>query len=277
MRMRLSSSEFRALSLAATAALLSGSLSAQTGEVPAVPREVIYIGWTPSADETRPMYAASVDAVSHVLGWPLLRDPGALGSARREVRLWMISDLGAPDQVMRVVDGPDGASGEVALWWRGASPARETDTAPDGWEVERGFARRLRADLAAAGCTGDGKQAALETCRFTVPADPDWSAILARIDQLDAWTLANPATLRPQLRGGWHGTTLVVEVRDGERYRSYAYWCPSLFPDVPEARRADALAHLFDPFLTKWEEHMMERVAEQEREWQARVEAGETP
>jgi hypothetical protein len=274
--MRRSSYGF-ALSLAAAAALLSGGLSAQSGDVAAVAREGIHVGWTPSADETRPMYAGSVDAVAHVLGWPLLRDSGALGGARREIRLWMISDLGAPDLVMRVVDGPGGAAGEVALWWPGASPPGENDSAPDGWEAERGFARRMRADLASAGCTGDGKEAALETCRFTGPENPDWGAILARIDQLDAWTLANPATLQPPMRGGWHGTTLVVEVRDGERYRSYAYWCPSLFPHVPEARRAAALARLFEPFLAKWQEHMLERMAEQERERQARAGEEGTP
>jgi hypothetical protein len=276
MQMRLSSYGLRALPVAAAAVLLCGGLTAQTGEVAGMPREEIHIGWTPSADETRPMYAETVDAVAHVLGWPLLRDPGALDGARREVRLWMVG-FGAPDQVMRVVDGPDGATGEVALWWPGASPFVGSDSALDGWKAERGFARRMRADLAAAGCTGDGRQAALETCRFTAPGNPEWDAVLARIDQLDAWTLANPATLQPRMRGGMHGTTLVVEVRDGERYRSYAYWCPSLFPRVPEARRADALARLFDPFLAKWREQMIERMAEQERERQARVGAEETP
>jgi len=269
--MRLSSSGFRTLVLTAASALLCGGLSAQTGT--AAPREELYIGWKPSADETRPMYTESVDAATQVLGWPRLRDPGALGGARREVRLWMGFGIGATDQVMRVVDNPGGATGEVALWWRGASPSGGSDSTQDGWRVERDFARRLRAELASVGCAGSGEQAALETCRFTVPENPDWGAILARIDQLDAWTLANPATLQPRMRGGMHGTTLIVEVRDGERYRSYAYWCPSLFPHVPEARRAVALRRLFDPFLAGWQELMTRRFEEQERELEARVAA----
>jgi hypothetical protein len=280
--MRIPSSGSRALSLAATAALLCGSLAAQTNEAPAAPREEISIGWRPSADETRPRYATSVDPVAGLMGWPLLRDPGALGGARREVRLWMGFGIGSPDLAMRVVDGPGGASGEVVLWWPGEAPAGETflgsDSERNEWAaLRRGFAQRMRADLASAGCTESRRTVALETCRFTVPESPDWGAILARIDQLDAWTLANPATLQPPMRGGGHGSTLVVEVRDGERYRSYAYWSPSRFPHVPEARRADALAHLFHPFLAKWQELMMERMAEQERERQARAAAEGTP
>ena len=95
--MRVPSPEYRTLHLAAAAALLSCGLSAQSGDAPTAPQEEMYLGWAPSADETRQMFAESEDPVTELLGWPRLRDPGALGGARREVRLWMGFGIGEPD------------------------------------------------------------------------------------------------------------------------------------------------------------------------------------
>lgn len=149
----------------------------------------------------------------------------------------------------------------------------EGEAAPGEWDP-RAFARRIRAELARDGCTDARRTGKTETCGLTVPARPDWAGILARIDELDAWTLANPAPLDPPLRGGMDGTTLVVEVRDGDPYRSYAYGCPTLSSGVPEVRRAAELASLFAPFFERAREGV--RRESEARERQARSPAERT-
>jgi hypothetical protein len=229
-----------------------------------------HIGWKPQADETAPMYAWSVDAMTAAAGLARLRSLGALGSARREVRMWMGFGIGAPDWMLRMVDEPGGARGELRFWWTGERARigrfHGTPRQRAGHEaLHRRFSRQMRGDTRRAGCTEWTESLDLETCRFTFRREPDWNAVLAAVDSLDAWTLANPATLTPPMRGGMHGSTLIVEVRDGDRYRTYAYWCPSLFPNLPEAARAHALAQLAEPMLARWRAIMSARFEAQER------------
>lgn len=85
----------------------------------------------------------------------------------------------------------------------------------------------------------------MQTCHAKFVTLPNWQDVLARLETHHVWTLPNMSTLR------WHsarrfvvndGYGMVVEVRDGDAYRSYEY-------DNP------------DSYITEWPEEAGDAVA----------------
>lgn len=78
-----------------------------------------------------------------------------------------------------------------------------------------------------------------------VERDPpvDWERFLEALRRHRILDLPDPSTLEGDGIRGTDGFTLVVEVLDGSRYHTYAYWNPWMQP-WPEARHAVAIADL---------------------------------
>ena len=84
-----------------------------------------------------------------------------------------------------------------------------------------------------------------EYCEASVP-DSVWARVLRRLDSLSVMRLPDESVLEPPVGLGMDGTTLVVEARTRERYRTYAYWTPRPEAPHPEVRLAsEILATLF--------------------------------
>lgn len=170
----------------------------------------------PMPADTAPGFVRVIDAVAAQLELPRLREPGALGGAIREVRLWSGFGLGG-HRLLLVRETSEGVSGRLALWWR---PGAMSDS--------------VKREMISSGCrmrsTGT-----LESCDLTIAFD--WAELMRRIDALDPWTFPSPPR-----RIGLDGCTLVVEVRRGEAYRTYRHRAGQ--DDYPESARAEALLDL---------------------------------
>src|SRR5262245_59572223 len=78
------------------------------------------------------------------------------------------------------------------------------------------------------------------TCRATFTRSPDWAAVLKRAEAAGLWTLPDQ-WLPPdgmQITEGWG---IIVELRDGNRYRVYHYNNPDVRGPSPENASAVAI------------------------------------
>jgi hypothetical protein len=81
----------------------------------------------------------------------------------------------------------------------------------------------------------------MNTCRADFTRSPDWRAVLERAEALGLWTLPDQWSLPydgMQVTDGW---SIVVELRDGSRYRAYHYNNPDARKPSPEAASAVAI------------------------------------
>ena len=78
-------------------------------------------------------------------------------------------------------------------------------------------------------------------CEATLPPNQTWAGVLEQLDTFDVGTLPDQSQLKPPGGIGFDGFTLVVEVRQGRRYRAYSYWSPTSDAAQAEVRTAAAL------------------------------------
>lgn len=90
----------------------------------------------------------------------------------------------------------------------------------------------------------DGFAVAEETgvCRALFVAPPAWDSVLRAMEAEGLWTIPDPSTLPTDGVMVFDGWTIVVELRDGARYRTYRYNSPDLHPSWPSAARVEAIA-----------------------------------
>ena len=178
------------------------------------------------------IYFRRFDPAAKAAGLTPLRET-TLRTGEREVRIWTQVELGEPKHLYRFSDGRGTLQGELIHYWRVASVALE-----DPQETHHeGMLRRF-----GSACERAAKSSEMGTCRARFQRQPPWSRVLRQTEALDLWTLPDPSTLPPDNRLSLDGWSMVVELRDGSRYRTYRYHNPWSHPAWPSAAQARKIA-----------------------------------
>jgi hypothetical protein len=189
-------------------------------------------------DPGEPKFAYHVDRVTRAAGLELLRNQTS-GEGRREIRLWEGFGLFAPEQLLRIVVDSRGVRGMHLFWWSPNDPESEAAAERDTNLISNG---ELFASLRKGyGCRRSRRRADFEMCEAMLPQGQSWSRILEQLDSLGVATLPDQSELNPAGGIGLDGFTLIVEIREGRRYRSYSYWCPVQDAPQQEVRTAAAI------------------------------------
>lgn len=184
-----------------------------------------------------PTFAWVTDPVAAARGLPVLRD-ASLPEGYRELRLWVGFGMFLPRELLRIVETADGrVEGELLAWWA-RHEAMESDSLPSVREV---YGRD--------GCEYGGTNELAGYCRVRFAPQPDWSAVLGRLDDLEAGLLPDPSIL-PGGRMSLEGRSIEVEIRTGSRYHSYSYNNPLTQP-WPDARTAEKIMQLVDGLVAR--------------------------
>ena len=192
-----------------------------------------------SIDTSAPTYAWVTDSVAATAGFPSLSSEPLPSGVRRELRAYIGFGLAPLHYVYRIWEDQHGVHGWAGHWWQGVrvryrSENPEADTVHAAW-----LADGWRQDAARLGCIDLRARPDYETCTLPTP-QVDWHDILDTLDRLRIARLPPPRD-----RGGMDGITLVVEHRQGRRYRAYSYWTPS---DSSSDRNERAAAAIMDVF-----------------------------
>ena len=118
------------------------------------------------------------------------------------------------------------------LWWHPSAPADEAEAERESSLISnRELYEALRHRY---GCGPRQARGDYEYCVATRLRSGTWADFLQRLDSLEVATLPDGW----HLKRGFDGTSLVVEVRNGSSYRTYAYWTPAPGDSAPQSRRA---------------------------------------
>lgn len=192
-----------------------------------------------STDTIEPRFSYRLDEVAAAAGILPLRAPEGLAGALREVRLWAGFGMYSPEHLLRVIESASGVHGVHLFWW---TPNQHEDELAFDRDSTRISNRELYEHLRAAyQCGPRRRQGDYEFCTSVTPGAGTWVQMLGRLDSLGVTTLPDAASLTPPGLTGFDGTSLVVEVRDSARYRTYSYWEPEEAADQVEIRRAAAI------------------------------------
>jgi hypothetical protein len=184
-----------------------------------------------------PRYFSHFDSVAVVAGLPALRDHSTAG---RELRVWHDrGSLFAPHALLRLRQGDDGLTGQYLLWWP-LDPDRTDTEWPAQVEVEvRDWYR----------CARVMAPDTLPVCEVPVAVATDWQRLLRELETLGVETLPDESQLAPpDHRWILDGETLVVEVRRGDRYRTYHYHSPGARA-WPQAVQASGILRVMHELL----------------------------
>jgi hypothetical protein len=159
-----------------------------------------------------------------------------LRDGEREVRIWTQVEIGVPKHLYRFMERNGRVRGERIEYWGvdrlhslpGEAPAEPWhDLMMDG---QRGH------------CGDFATASGMATCRVRFRREPGWGAVLRDADSHGLWTLPDPSVLpadHVMILDGW---TMVVELRDGARYRTYRYNNPESHTKWPSAAQAREIA-----------------------------------
>ena len=192
-------------------------------------------------DPAQPAFAYHIDLVARAAGLEPLRHQTRL-KARREIRLWEGFGIVAPDELFRIVQDSGGVRGSHLFWWPPNDPESEAT-------ADRDTNLMSNAELFASlrksyGCRRLRRTPDYEMCEATLPRGQSWARILEQLDSLGIGTLPDESQLTPRAGIGLDGFTLVVEIRDRERYRAYSYWSPTADATQHEVRTAAAIVQV---------------------------------
>ena len=187
----------------------------------------------------RRVYIETFDSVAVSAGLQPLHAV-SLPVGRREIRLWIGGGIGYPQDLYRFVEDRGRVTGELIRHW--------PDDALGGSDS---LPRRSFHDLmiySERGRCADFRLAAgMGTCRGSFIRQPDWKNVLRRAEASDLWTLPDDSSLPSDGVMVFDGWSLVVELRDGPRYRSYHYSNPDAHKAWPQAAKAVAIARATAP------------------------------
>jgi hypothetical protein len=181
------------------------------------------------------LFYPRADSVLRAAGLPPL-DQAPAAEGEREVRVWS-EGFGVPAYLYRFVERRGRTTGEVVLFW-GAPPP---DPNPACGERPGETTDDLMRYTQAGRCGGFARAAGIGVCRARFTRPPDWGAVLRRMEAAGLWELPDPASLPAVGYVTVDGWGFTAELRDGARYRAYAYDNPQTMP-WPEARRAVAVS-----------------------------------
>lgn len=203
----------------------------------AAPRGVL------AQDKPRDVLGEVVDSVARVAGWPSLEHAPKIPAADLEIRAYIGFGIVAPEHLVRVRRHGNVTEGQLLLYWHGA---RSLFFSPDSTieAQNRKWVARVRAEARTRGCADIRRTPTFEACVVTPRNPVNWVAALSELQSAGITRLS-----QPQGGGGVDGTTLFVEVREGDRYRRYSYWTPSAKAAGADERAAsrimDALLALY--------------------------------
>lgn len=181
------------------------------------------------------IYFASFDPAARAAGLDPLRDV-RLRPGEREVRLWTQVEIGVPKQLYRFVDRGGAVRGELIYYWGADAPDTARGERP-GETMHDLMQYTLQGQC-------DRFAVAEETgvCRARFVREPAWGEILRTAEAEGLWTIPDPSALPPDSVMVFDGWTIVVELRDGPRYRTFRYNSPDAHPKWPSAVRVQAIA-----------------------------------
>ena len=224
----------RALTVVACAAQLAGGAStgrAQACEHGALPQDAhgAARAGLPADVDWPPWFYARADRVVALARLAPL-DRRVLPPGEREARIW-VEGPGMPSEMFRRVARGPRVTGEIVLYWDAPPPDAACGEPPG--ETMHDLMRYALPGRC--GPIADGADMAMCRGRFT--RAPDWRAALQALDADGLWTLPDRSTLPKRdfvVNDGWG---IIVELRDGARYRAYAYDDP-MFGGTGEEQRA---------------------------------------
>jgi len=182
-------------------------------------------------------YAYRTDEIGRLLGLKPLYAESGRPSSQREVRIWIGFGMIEPETLTRLHTDGTSVRGSKIYWWsRTTDPAAEAEADRDPNLISNG---ELYVNLQkTAGCRGRHRRGAYEMCEATLAPGQSWQAVLQSLDSLGIDALPNGTAM------GLDGWRVVVEVRDGARYRTYSYFMPESTDTNLEVRSAAAIVEL---------------------------------
>ncbi len=166
---------------------------------------------------------AASDSAAMALQLSVLRHT-PLPSGSREIRIWTGLALGVPHDLLRLSEREGRVDGSLGWHWSARhDPEDDPTEVPIDAVVRRSVAGR---------CTKPRRVGETEACRVHLRAAPNWRALWDSLENLGVWRLPDQDEL-PQIGASLDGWGMTVELRDGQRYRSYAY-------DNPDGHRHPA-------------------------------------
>ncbi len=179
-------------------------------------RSLPEVGWGLPDEPWVEIFYEAIDDATLAAGHPRLREqplePGA-----RELRLWVGFGLRRRQQYLRLTIAPEDSDtcpkivGEPHAWWHEAAGeacgqaarqiATEVACGPPGWGEHHG------------------------ACPLKLASAPDWVTTYERLLEHRVWELPGSAH-HPEHVRATDGTSLVVELREGDRFRAYEYGNP---------------------------------------------------
>ena len=155
-----------------------------------------------------------------------------LRTGEREVRIWTQVEIGVPKHLYRFMERNGRVRGEEIEYW-GIDRLHPSPGERPGESFDD-----LMMDSQRGRCGNFATSSEMATCRVRFRREPTWSATLRDAASLGLWTLPDPSTLPPDHMMGLDGWTMVVELRDGARYRTYRYHDPWSHKQWPSAAQA---------------------------------------
>jgi len=173
------------------------------------------------------------DRITDTLGLHPLREMQSI-SHDREIRIWLSSFSSA--NLFRLIESDGAVSGAVYRSW------------PEKYGSGASFHERM-VDSLADRCGDFRLKDGKASCRAILDPIPDWNSLLSHVELGGLWTLPDPSRLPPINRFQSDGWGIVVELHDGERYRTYRYHFPIAAESWPEGRAAKTIAEAFSALL----------------------------
>ena len=160
-----------------------------------------------------------------------------LREGEREMRIWTKIALSGTTTLHRFTERDGRVRGELIYTWDVDPPDPSLGERP-GETYHDYMVHDLRG-----GCEEITVSSGTGVCRVRFRREPPWRRVLSEAEANGLWTLPDQSTLPRS--GFWitiDGWGMVVELRDGEKYRAYHYRNPWSHPEWREATLARAIA-----------------------------------
>ncbi|GLC24695.1 hypothetical protein [Roseisolibacter agri] len=225
----------RAPTVLACGALLAGAAStarAQGCSYPAPPEDArgAARAGLPADVSWPPWFYARADRVARLARLTPL-DRRVLPDGVREVRIWLVGP-GITSHMIRFTEQGGRTRGEVVIHWE-VTPVDSACGEPAGESMHDLMLYTLPGQC---GPIASGVDVA--ACRARFARAPDWRATLQALAADGLWELPDQSTLPPRNFVVFDGWGMVVELRDGARYRAYEFNNPGMGQSLPEQRAA---------------------------------------
>jgi hypothetical protein len=189
------------------------------------------------------IYFRSFDRGARAAGLAPLRET-TLRAGEREVRLWTGTGLAAKKELYRWTERNGRVLGELIYYWS-VTPVfpieKPGETTHD-----------LLLHMYGSSCERVVTTSEMASCRPRFRREPPWARVLRQAESLGLWMIPDPSTLPSDRLIGIDGWSMVVELRDGPRYRTYYYhnpWSHTAWPSAAQANNVARARYAIDSLL----------------------------